>query len=79
MTNKKPKPEAPRLFTVYYMNQEKTYEMRMLLDNRIQTRQTSEKTDTTTNEAGLNAQAGVKLPFLSGLKGELEGKRGREK
>lgn len=79
MAKKEPKPETPRLFTVYYMNQEKVYEMRMLLDNRIQTGQTNESTDATANEAELGVEAGVKLPFLNGLKGELNGKRAHEK
>ena len=79
MAKKISKSETPRLFTVYYMNQEKVYEMRMLFDNRFQTGQTNENTDATANEAELDAQAGVKLPFLNGLKGELNGKHGHEK
>ena len=79
MAKKERKPDTPRLFTVYYMNQEKVYEMRMLLDNRVQTGQTSESTDATANEASLDVEAGVKLPFLNGLKGELNGKHGHEK
>ena len=46
---KQPQAQTPELFTVYYMNQDKVFEMRMLLDNRLQTGRTGEKTGTTSS------------------------------
>ena len=76
---KQPQVQTPELFTVYYMNQDKVFEMRMLLDNRLQTGRTGEKTGTTSSEANINAEADAKVPFLTELQGNIEGKIGHEK
>lgn len=79
MAKKQPQVQTPELFTVYYMNQDKVFEMRMLLDNRLQTGRTGEKTGTTSSEANINAEADAKIPFLTELQGHIEGKIGHEK
>lgn len=79
MAKKQPQVQTPELFTVYYMNQDKVFEMRMLLDNRLQTGRTGEKTGTTSSEANINAEADAKVPFLTELQGRIEGKIGHEK
>lgn len=76
---KQPQAQTPELFTVYYMNQDKVFEMRMLLDNRLRTGHTGEKTGTTSSEANINAEADAKVPFLTELQGRIEGKIGHEK
>lgn len=76
---KQPQVQTPELFTVYYMNQDKVFEMRMLLDNRLRTGHTGEKTGTTSSEANINAEADAKVPFLTELQGRIEGKIGHEK
>lgn len=80
MTKKEqPQAQTPELFTVYYMNQDKVFEMRMLLDNRLRTGHTGEQTGSTSSEANINAEAGAKVPFLTELQGNIEGKIGHEK
>lgn len=74
-----PQAQTPELFTVYYMNQDKVFEMRMLLDNRLQTGHTGEQTGSTSSEANISTKAGAKVPFLSELQGNIEGKIGHEK
>lgn len=76
---KQPQVQTPELFTVYYMNQDKVFEMRMLLDNRLRTGHTGEKTGTTSSEANINAEADARVPFLTELQGRIEGKIGHEK
>ena len=76
---KQPQVQTPELFTVYYMNQDKVFEMRMLLDNRLQTGHTGEQTGSTSSEANINTKAGAKVPFLTELQGNIEGKIGHEK
>ena len=76
---KKPQAQTPELFTVYYMNQDKVFEMRMLLDNRLRTGHTGEQTGSTSSEANINAEADAKVPFLTELQGSIEGKIGHEK
>lgn len=76
---KQPQVQTPELFTVYYMNQDKVFEMRMLLDNRLRTGHTGEQTGSTSSEANINAEAGAKVPFLTELQGNIEGKIGHEK
>lgn len=76
---KQPQVQTPELFTVYYMNQDKVFEMRMLLDNRLRTGHTGEQTGSTSSEANINAEAGAKVPFLTELQGHIEGKIGHEK
>ena len=80
MTKKhQPQAQTPKLFTVYYMNQDKVFEMRMLLDNRLRRGHTGEQTGSTSSEANINAEAGAKVPFLTELQGNIEGKIGHEK
>lgn len=74
-----PQAQTPELFTVYYMNQDKVFEMRMLLDNRLQTGHTGEQTGSTSSEANISTKAGAKVPFLTELQGNIEGKIGHEK
>ena len=74
-----PQAQTPELFTVYYMNQDKVFEMRMLLDNRLRTGHTGEQTGSTSSEANIKAEAGAKVPFLTELQGNIEGKIGHEK
>ena len=64
---------VPDLFIVYYMNQEKVFETRMLLDNQLKTSCTNETTTETTK--GLNAKGALtgKVPFLANLRGDLDG------
>ena len=76
---KQPQAQTPELFTVYYMNQNKVFEMRMLLDNRLQTGHTGEQTGTTSSEADIDTEADAKVPFLAELQGSIEGKVGHEK
>lgn len=76
---KQPQAQTPELFTVYYMNQDKVFEMRMLLDNRLRRGHTGEQTGSTSSEANINAEAGAKAPFLTELQGNIEGKIGHEK
>lgn len=76
---KQPQVQTPELFTVYYMNQDKVFEMRMLLDNRLRTGHTGEQTGSTSSEANINAEADAKVPFLTELQGNIEGKIGHEK
>lgn len=76
---KQPQAQTPELFTVYYMNQDKVFEMRMLLDNRLRRGHTGEQTGSTSSEANINAEAGAKVPFLTELQGNIEGKIGHEK
>lgn len=76
---KQPQAQTPELFTVYYMNQDKVFEMRMLLDNRLRRGHAGEQTGSTSSEANINAEAGAKVPFLTELQGNIEGKIGHEK
>ena len=72
MTKRDAEKKLPRLFTVYYMNQEKVFEMRMLLDNEVKSAGTSEQSTTTDLEGKLDVEANAKIPLLSKLKEELE-------
>ena len=79
MEKKDPKPKTPELFTVYYMNQEKVYEMRMLLDNRLPKDHKDEQSGSTSCEAHIDGKAGIKVPLLTELNTDINGKVGREK
>ena len=77
---KQPQVQTQELFTVYYMNQDKVFEMRMLLDNRLRTGHTGERNGhDVSSEANINAEADAKAPFLTELQGRIEGKIGHEK
>lgn len=64
---------APNLFIVYYMNQEKVFETRMLLDNQLKTSSTSETTTDTMKSLDAKGTLAGKVPFLANLRGDLEG------
>ena len=63
----------PSLFTVYYMNQEKVFETRMLLDNRLRTSGSEESQNGTTKTASIGAEAELYPPILTKLKARLKG------
>lgn len=79
MTKKNAEKRQPRLFTVYYMNQEKVFEMRMLLDNVVKSNGTNEQTTSNDISGKLTAEAEGKIPLLSKLKGDLEASINHEK
>lgn len=60
-----PENKIPGLFTVYYMNQQKVFETRMLLDNKLKTTSSKENQNGTTKRASLNAEAELNPPFLT--------------
>ena len=68
-----PENKIPGLFTVYYMNQQKVFETRMLLDNKLKTTSSKENQNGTTKRASLNAEAELNPPFLTKLRAKLEG------
>ena len=72
-------PETPELFTVYYMNQEKVFEMRMLLDNRLPKEHRGERVSSTAGEADIDVQTDAAMPFLAKLQGSITGSIGHEK
>lgn len=65
--------EKPSLFTVYYMNQEKVFETRMLLDNRLKTAGSEESQSGTTKDASIGVGADFTPPILANLRGMLNG------
>lgn len=71
--------EAPDFFTVYYMNQQKVYEMRMLLNNILWKDGTSEEEKATSGEAEVHANGEGNIPFISKINGEVNGDLGHEK
>lgn len=79
MSKKKINQKQPALFTIYYMNQEKVFEMRMLIDNQIRTKSTAEQSNDDNLSADLDIGADTGLPFISKLKGSLNGQIGRDK
>lgn len=74
-----PENKIPGLFTVYYMNQQKVFETRMLLDNKLKTTSSKENQNGTTKRASLNAEAELNPPFLTKLRAKLEGSVRHEK
>ena len=72
-------PETPELFTVYYMNQEKVFEMRMLLDNRLPKENRGERVSSTAGQADIDVQTDAAMPFLARLQGSITGSIGHEK
>ena len=63
-----PENKIPGLFTVYYMNQQKVFETRMLLDNKLKTTSSEENQNGMTKSASLDAEAELNPPFLTKLK-----------
>ena len=73
------KTEAPDLFTVYYMNHSKVYEMRMLLDNTLWKDGSNEEDKATVGNADVHAKGETKVPLFPKLAVEGDGKFGHEK
>lgn len=71
--------EKPSLFTVYYMNQQKVFEMRMLLDNRLKTAGSKESQSGTTKGASIGVEAELGPSILANLKARLKGDYRTEK
>lgn len=71
--------EATDLFTVYYMNHSKVYEMRMLLNNMIWKEGTSEEDKTTSANAEIHAEGEGKIPLFSKFSGKADANLGHEK
>ena len=69
----------PSLFTVYYMNQQKVFETRMLLDNRLKTASAEENQNGSSNNASLSAEAELNPPFLAKLRAKLDGNAHHER
>lgn len=73
------KTKAPDLFTVYYMNHSKVYEMRMLLDNTLWKDGSNEENKATSGNAEINAKGETKVPIFTKLTVEGGGDLGHEK
>lgn len=69
----------PTLFTVYYMNRQKVFETRMLLDNRLKTGGSEESQSGSSADASLSTEAEFNPPLLAKLKAKLEGSVSHEK
>lgn len=70
-----PDNKIPGLFTVYYMNQQKVFETRMLLDNKLKTTSSKENQNGTTKRASLNAEAELNPPPSDETQGKTRRKR----
>ena len=73
------KTKATDLFTVYYMNHSKVYEMRMLLDNTLWKDGSNEEDKATAGNADVHAKGETKVPLFPKLAVEGDGKFGHEK
>lgn len=73
------KTKAPDLFTVYYMNHSKVYEMRMLLDNTLWKDGSNEEDKATSGNAEINAKGETKVPIFTKFTVEGGGDLGHEK
>ena len=73
------KTKAPDLFTVYYMNHSKVYEMRMLLDNSLWKDGSNEENKATSGNAEINAKGETKVPIFTKFTVEGGGDLGHEK
>lgn len=71
--------EATDLFTAYYMNHSKVYEMRMLLNNTIWKERSNEKEKATSGNAEIHAKGEGKVPLFSKLSGDADANLGHEK
>lgn len=69
----------PELFTVYYMNQQKVFETRMLLDNKLKTGGSQECQETTGGSAEADLEGGFDPPILTKLKAKVTGEAHHEK
>lgn len=70
---------VPRLFTVYYMNRQKVFETRMLLDNRLKTSGSEESQNNSLKELSLSTEAELNPPLLAKLRSKLKGNISHEK
>ena len=73
------KAEATDLFTVYYMNHSKVYEMRMLLDNTLWKDGSNEEDKATAGNADVHAKGETKVPLFPKFAVEGDGNFGHEK
>lgn len=73
------KSKVPDLFTVYYMNHSKVYEMRMLLDNTLWKDGSSEEDKATAGNADVHAKGETKVPLFPKFAVEGDGNFGHEK
>lgn len=71
--------EVTDLFTVYYMNHSKVYEMRMLLNNKIYKEGASEEEKATSGNAKLHAEGETKVPLFPKFSGKADANLGHEK
>ena len=70
---------VPNLFAVYYMNQQKVFETRMLLDNKLETSRSEENQSGSTKDASLDIEAEFSPPFLARLRTKMAGNICHEK
>lgn len=73
------KTKAPDLFTVYYINHSKVYEMRMLLDNTLWKDGSNEEDKATAGNADVHAKGETKVPLFPKFAVEGDGNFGHEK
>lgn len=71
--------KATDLFTVYYMNHSKVYEMRMLLDNTLWIDGSNEEDKDTSGNVEINAKGETKVPIFPKFTIEGGGDLGHEK
>lgn len=71
--------EVTDLFTVYYMNHSKVYEMRMLLDNTLWKDGSNEEDKATAGSADVHAKGETKVPLFPKFAVEGDGNFGHEK
>ena len=73
------KTKTTDLFTVYYMNHSKVYEMRMLLDNTLWKDGSNEEDKATAGNADVHAKGETKVPLFPKFAVEGDGNFGHEK
>ena len=71
--------QVPSLFAVYYMNRQKVFETRMLLDNKLKTAGSEESQSGSTKDASLSTEAELNPPLLAKLRAKLEGNISHER
>ena len=69
----------PTPFTVYYMNRQKVFETKMLLDNKLKTTGSEESQSGSSEDASLSTEAEFNPPLLAKLKAKLKGSVSHEK
>lgn len=73
------KTKTTDLFTVYYMNHSKVYEMRMLLDNTLWKDGSNEEDKATSGNAEIHAKGETKVPIFPKFTVQANGNLGHEK